>query len=73
MRLSHVLDCIKLIEEKGGIIEMINEEVKLPKGSDKDLLFKIEKNHGKNPFVGMLLISEKSVFFFHSILHSVCL
>ena len=33
---------------------MINEEVKLPKGSDKDLLFKIEKNHGKNPFVGML-------------------
>lgn len=55
------LDCIKLIEDKGGIIEMINEEVKLPKGSDKDLLFKIEKNHGKNPFVGFKPL-KKDVF-----------
>eukprot|EP01124_Arcella_intermedia_P013791 TRINITY_DN2017_c0_g1_i2.p1 TRINITY_DN2017_c0_g1~~TRINITY_DN2017_c0_g1_i2.p1 ORF type:complete len:1311 (-),score=340.04 TRINITY_DN2017_c0_g1_i2:45-3977(-) len=42
-------DCIDLIEGFGGILSMLDEEGKIPRGSDKSLIEKLFRKHGRHP------------------------
>lgn len=42
--------CIDLIEKKLGLLALLDEESRFPKGTDLTLLAKFHANHEKNPF-----------------------
>jgi hypothetical protein len=45
--------CIDLIEKSGrGILSMLDEECKVPKGADEGFLQRCEKAHARNPYFG---------------------
>ena len=43
--------CLSLIESKGGIIKMLDEECKLPRGSDKGFTNKLWKKYSENNYI----------------------
>ena len=44
-------ECLSLIESKGGIIKMLDEECKLPRGSDKNFTNKLWKKFPNNHYI----------------------
>ena len=42
--------CLDLIEAKGGVLSMLDEECKVPKGTDDTFLAKIHEAHAKNEY-----------------------
>ncbi|KAJ8025311.1 Unconventional myosin-X [Holothuria leucospilota] len=43
-------ECLDLIEKKLGIISLVNEESRFPKGTDETMLTKLHTTHAKNSF-----------------------
>ncbi|XP_022083588.1 unconventional myosin-X-like isoform X2 [Acanthaster planci] len=43
-------ECLDLVERKLGILALINEESRFPKGTDETMLEKLHSNHAKNAF-----------------------
>ncbi|XP_071802894.1 unconventional myosin-X-like isoform X2 [Asterias amurensis] len=43
-------ECLDLVERKLGILALINEESRFPKGTDESMLDKLHSNHAKNTF-----------------------
>uniref|UniRef100_H2ZET4 Unconventional myosin-X n=1 Tax=Ciona savignyi TaxID=51511 RepID=H2ZET4_CIOSA len=43
-------ECLDLVEKNLGLMSLINEESRFPKGTDKSLLNKLHNQHAKNPF-----------------------
>nr|CAB3264150.1 unconventional myosin-X [Phallusia mammillata] len=43
-------ECLDLVEKNLGLISLINEESRFPKGTDKSLLQKLHSQHAKNAF-----------------------
>lgn len=43
-------ECLDLVEKNLGLISLINEESRFPKGTDQSLLQKLHSQHQKNPF-----------------------
>lgn len=59
-----LLACIELIERKAtGIVDTLNEESRLPKGSDNGMVNKLASNHKRNTFFGMKTIILFTFFF----------
>ena len=54
------IGCVELLEAKGGIIKMLEEEIMLPQGSDKSLIDKLhnkfahDKKAGKNKYYDVI-------------------
>jgi hypothetical protein len=46
--------CLDMIEKNmTGVLALLNEECKMPKGNDENLLRKIVAAHGRNKFLGI--------------------
>jgi myosin X len=43
-------ECLDLIERKLGVLDLMDEESRFPKGTDKSLLEKLHGNHKDNPY-----------------------
>jgi myosin X len=43
-------ECLNLIEKKLGVLSLLDEESRFPKGTDKSLLEKLHGSHKDNPF-----------------------
>jgi hypothetical protein len=50
---TYHLECIAMIEGTGGMISMITDEGKRPKGSDTELLHAFNQQLGKNTYYGI--------------------
>ena len=42
--------CINLLEDKGGIYSLLDEETRVPKGTDETYLDKLHNACGQNPY-----------------------
>nr|XP_014341456.1 PREDICTED: unconventional myosin-X-like [Latimeria chalumnae] len=43
-------ECLDLVEKKLGLLALINEESRFPKGTDKTLMEKLHSQHANNPY-----------------------
>eukprot|EP00929_Paragymnodinium_shiwhaense_P109964 TRINITY_DN7660_c0_g2_i1.p1 TRINITY_DN7660_c0_g2~~TRINITY_DN7660_c0_g2_i1.p1 ORF type:complete len:1902 (+),score=434.36 TRINITY_DN7660_c0_g2_i1:127-5832(+) len=43
------VDCLELLDGKGGVLDFLDEEGNLPKGTDSAFVSKVEKAYGKHP------------------------
>lgn len=58
-------ECIKLLEATGrGVLAMINEEVRIPKGTETTLMTKMSNVQSSHPFFSMFP-GLRSLFAFH--------
>lgn len=64
------LVCIDLIEKQPrGILGLLDEECKVPKGTDETYLLKVSTTHGRNPCFGMSSLTSfepPTFFWFHT-------
>ncbi|CAD5125633.1 DgyrCDS13833 [Dimorphilus gyrociliatus] len=57
--------CIDLIEGKLGILELLDEECKMPRGSDSNWCLKLGSKHGKNKHFTVPRMRQKSFIIHH--------
>uniref|UniRef100_A0A665TUX9 Myosin X, like 1 n=1 Tax=Echeneis naucrates TaxID=173247 RepID=A0A665TUX9_ECHNA len=55
-------ECLDLIEKKLGLLALVNEESRFPKGTDFTLLEKLHSRHSVNPYCKFMTLKNRDTF-----------